>query len=206
MKTRVCLPQNSRQWSAARSSCWQSQKLQFTQMLGLPHTMVSFSVFCCPGSMPLNLLMPKTTNPFDAGCWPNMLLSWTWWFMCHITFPVEQQKVFHGTFLAALLQVCLWRLSWQNKGKKLPSLVPCSMASLRHLVNIFICTVVFIVIWLLSLDFFFGGVHSLPLFCQVKLHTTAKLALTKWKGKSSDKIRRYCGVTVWLFMSWITAI
>lgn len=92
MKTRVCLPQNSRQWSAACSSCWQSQMLQFTQMLGLPHTMVPFSVFCCPGSMPLNLLMPKTTNPFDAGCWPNMLLSWTRWFMCHITFPVEQQK------------------------------------------------------------------------------------------------------------------
>lgn len=59
--------------------------------------------FCCPGSMSLTLLTPETTFPFCAGCWPSMILSWS--FMPHVSSPVEQQEVLHSIFLAPLLCV-----------------------------------------------------------------------------------------------------
>lgn len=92
--------------------------------------------------------------------------------------------------LLTLLEIGLQILSRQNKGNKLLSLVHCCVASLRHLVTMFIFTVALKVICLLILMHSLEGVHSLLIFCPVKFYTMAKLALTKQKGKSSDNVRR----------------
>lgn len=95
--------------------------------------------FCCPGSMSLTLLMPETTFLFRAGCWPNMTLCLKLHGLCPMFLPQFSSRKHYMVslwlpccvLLLSLLEVCLQRLSWQNKGKT------CSVASSRHFVNVF---------------------------------------------------------------------
>ena len=175
---------------------------QFTQS----HCLIQ--CFCCPGSMSLTWLIPEMTFPFCAGCWPNMILSWS--FMPHVSSLVEQQKVLNGIFVGPLLCVATYfarglftEIVLAEQGEEIAQ--PCTLQHGKfETLREYICAAFLIVIWLLILTFSLEGVHSFLLFCHVKFHTTAKLALTK--GKSSDKIRRFCSVIVRLLMSWITVI
>lgn len=136
---------------------------QFTQS----HCLIQ--CFCCPGSMSVTLPMPETTSLFRAGCWPNIALSWTWWFVPHVSSPVEQQKVLHGIFVAPLLCVTtlfarglFTEIGLAEQGEDLQH------GKFEALCE-YICAVALIVIWLLILTFFFGGGSLIPTFLPCKV-------------------------------------